>query len=522
MSDRSIQVAEGHPENVPVAAAEPLEARIDPAGGGLRARAARGTIINGAFQIGLAALELVKRFTVVAFLTAAEFGFWGLIVVALASLLWLKQIGIADKYIQQSDLDQETAFQKAFTLELLLSLLFWLLILLVLPIYALIYGRPEIILPGAVLSLSVLASAWSAPNWIWYRRMEFLKQRQLAAVNPVVTFVVTVPLAISGLGYWSLVVGAVVGSVAGAAASVRASPYRPGFRFDRFTLREYASFSWPLFILSASNLVIIQAAVIVGEATVGLAGVGVIGLAGVIARFGDQVNGIVTQTIYPAVCIVRERTDLLFEAFVKSNRLALMWGVTFGLGLTLFAPDLVEFVLGQKWNAAIPALQVFGGLVAVKQLGFNWTAFMRARNETRPLATNGVLAMVTFLAIGVPLMVTSGLTGYIVGFSAAAVVQLLLRTYHLRRLFHGFGMVRHAMRALLPSLPAVAAVLGMRALEVGDARSAVLAASELLLYLALTAGATAFLERNLLREVAGYLRKRPHAPAGQPAGPVAQ
>lgn len=521
MSDPKNAIAQGTPADVPVAAGEPVAERVDPRPDGLRGRTAHGTIINGLFQVGLVALELVKRFTVVAFLSAAEFGFWGLLVVALGSLLWLKQIGISDKYIQQADADQEHAFQKAFTLELLYTLIFWFLILLALPVYALIYGRVEIIVPGLVLSVAVLASVWSTPNWIWYRRMEFLKQRRLAAVSPVTTAAVTIPLAAAGMGIWALIVGAVLGNVAGGIVAVRACPYPLRLRFDRGTLREYASFSWPLVLLSGSNLVMVQTAVIVGEATVGLAGVGVIGLAGVIARFGDQVNTIVTTTIYPAVCAVRDRTELLFEAFVKSNRLALMWGVTFGLGLTLFASDLVHFVLGERWSPAIPALQVFGGLVAVKQLGFNWSAFMRARNETKPMAVNGVLGMVTFLAVGVPLMFTSGLDGYLVGFSASAVVQLLSRTYYLGRLFEGFGMVRHILRAFLPSVPAVATVLAVRAVEGAGERSLPLALAEAALYLLVTAGATALAERRLLREVAGYLRRSTAPPRGRPVAGVA-
>ena len=44
------------------------------------------------------------------------------ITTALIGLTWVKQVGVADKYIQQSEPDQELAFQKAFTIELCLSL----------------------------------------------------------------------------------------------------------------------------------------------------------------------------------------------------------------------------------------------------------------------------------------------------------------------------------------------------------------------------------------------------------------
>ena len=78
-----------------------------------------------------------------------------------------------------------------------------------------------------------------------------------------------------------------------------------------------------------------------GEATLGLAGAGAITLAAAIIQYTDRVDQIVTQTLYPAICAVARPHRVLFESFVKSNRLALMWGVPFGVGLALFAADLV-------------------------------------------------------------------------------------------------------------------------------------------------------------------------------------
>jgi hypothetical protein len=70
-------------------------------------------------------------------------------------------------------------------------------------------------------------------------------------------------------------------------------------------------------------------------------------------------------------------------------------------------------------------------------------------------------------------------------------------------------MARHAARAIAPTLPAAAAVLAVRALGGPDTLAATLA--EAALYVAATVAATWALERDLLREVAGYLR-RPAAP----------
>ena len=48
----------------------------------------------------------------------------------------------------------------------------------------------------------------------------------LQAIVPVVTFAVTVPLAVAGVGVWSLVIGPFVANATAAAAAVAVSPYR--------------------------------------------------------------------------------------------------------------------------------------------------------------------------------------------------------------------------------------------------------------------------------------------------------
>ena len=156
------------------------------------------------------------------------------------------QIGVNDKYIQQDAEDQEHAFQQAFTLQLALSLFFVALMVVMMPVYALAYGNWEILLPGWALALAMPASAFQAPLWTFYRRMDYLKQRRLQVIDPVLSIVVTLGLAAAGFGYWSFVIGTICGSWAAAVMAIRASPYKLALRYESGTVREYALFSGPL------------------------------------------------------------------------------------------------------------------------------------------------------------------------------------------------------------------------------------------------------------------------------------
>ena len=476
--------------------------------GSLRARAARGTIVNAAFTVALGALTLIKGFVLAAFLTRADYGVWGVITVSLSTLLFIKQAGIGDKYVAQDELDQEAAFQKAFTLELAITGVCVVLIAVATPLLVLVYDLPQLWAPAGVIALALLVSVYQAPLWVYYRRMEFVHQRALQAVDPVVGFVVSVALAIAGAGYWAFVGGLAAGACAASLVAAARSPFPLRLRYERGTVRSYSSFSGPLLVAGAAGFVMAWSAVLAAKLDLGVAAVGVITLASTISSFTDRVDTLVTGALYPAICAVKDRADILYESLVKSNRLALMWAVPFGVGVTLFSSDLVRFVLGERWRSAVVVLQVYGVTAAVNHVGFNWTAYFRALGRTRPIATETVAATAVFLAAGIPLLLAFGLPGFAAGIAVQAAAALVMRAYWLQRLFPGFDFLRHAARAFLPTVPAVAVVLAARLLE-SRTRSLAMALGELIAYLLVTAAATLWLESGLLHEAAAQAVERP-------------
>ena len=167
-------------------------------------------------------------------------GLYGIVTATAMTIMALKRVGIDEAFVQQSEAGQEEEFQRRVLARA---------------------GRVGGILAGdrgrrarswrsctartscSALTLAAaympVAFALQAPTWIFFRRMDFLRQRLLQAIVPVVTFVVTVPLALAGVGVWSLVIGPAVGNAAAAGAAIAVSPYRLELRFDRAAARRY-------------------------------------------------------------------------------------------------------------------------------------------------------------------------------------------------------------------------------------------------------------------------------------------
>lgn len=469
---------------------------------GLRERTARGGVINSVFLLGLELLRLVRGFVIAGVIAVAEFGLYGILGAFHGVLARLKQVGIGDKFVQQTGPDQERAFQEALTLEIGVNLILSVLICALGPVLALTFDEPRLIPLSFALATVPPAMALQASLWVFYRRMDFLRQRLLQSVDPIVGFGVAVTLAIAGMGVWSIVLGIIAGVWSTALSAVLACPYRLRLRWNPRTARTYASFSWPLLVAASAPLVIAPSTALVGFQAVGMAGVGAITLATSLVQYTNRADQIITGTIYPAICAIQDRPDRLVEVYEKTNRIVLVWALPVGAFLLLFSPELLPGLLGEKWEPAAPLVQAFGMVAAINQISYNWTAFYRARSETRPIAVYAGVGVVLHLAIVLPALALWELDGLAVSIVLTTALTMGVRLRYAARLFPGVGLRPIAGRGLAITAFAMAAALGAGALGVEA-----LAVRIGVFFVALAAVAWV-LEGALLRELVGYLRRR--------------
>src|SRR3954469_23299666 len=224
--------------------------------GELRRRTVRGAAITAVFIVGIDAIVAAQGLVVTRLLGPKTIGLYGLVAVTVTTVLTLKRVGIDEAFVQQETDDPQTELQHAFTLELALSAALALGIAVLAPILAVAYGEHQLLWLLLASAYLPLAFALLAPLWIFFRRMDYARQRSLQVIQPVVAIAVTLPLAATGFGVWSLVVGPAAGFLAAIAVSLRVSPYPLALRFDRAVARRYVRFSgWVLVALLAAMAV---------------------------------------------------------------------------------------------------------------------------------------------------------------------------------------------------------------------------------------------------------------------------
>jgi O-antigen/teichoic acid export membrane protein len=474
----------------------------------LRRRTLRGVVIAGAFIVLIDVLVLTQGLIVTRVLGPRLIGVYGIASTFVLSLIALKRVGVDEAFVAQEEPDQEREFQIAFTLDLVLAGICALSICALAPLVGVLWRNERLVGLTAALAYLPLALALQAPMWVFFRRMDFARQRSLQAVQPAVAIAITVPLVLAGIGVWGIVIGQALGYAVAVVAGIRISPYRLRLRFDRAAARRYVGFSAPIFVTAVAALLIAQGQTLAFNLHGGLAAAGFLTLALLLTRYVDRADQVVTASIYPAICAIKGQTHRLEELFVKSNRATLLWVLPFSGALILFAPDVQRLLLGPRWHPAVVLVQGLAIATALAQLGFNWFAFYRAHGNNRPVAVEACIGTVMFLVLAIPGLLLAGTVGFVVGRIVGVAVVAGVRRHYVRRLLPGVRYAAIVRPALLPLGAAAAAVLVVRFAAWGDGRPLVQSALEFALFVVVYVIAITRSERRLMSELLGGLRGR--------------
>jgi len=467
--------------------------------GDMRRAAGRGLIVNLGFDFALQALVLVQTLLVSRLLGPGRMGLLTLAFVAVGAGQSLREFGSHEKLVQEREIDLPLAYSVAFTLEMLFSTAVFLLIAGLSPLVAFLYHRPALVPMICVLGLTIYTTAFlNLPSALYLRELEYRRRNIITSIGPAVNFTVTVTLALAGAGVWSPIAGAVAALVASGGVIAWAAPLRPRIRLNRAITQRFIRYGWPLWIAGVLGIATAWGGTAVISAVMGISALGYFALSQALAQRAFRLDSLIGQTIFPALCRAPEDLEGQRRAFTVTNRITVMWAGPIGFGLAIFAPDLVRFILGSKWEPAVALFVAQGFAVAVGSVGYSWDVFFRARAETRPTLVISAIGTAWVFLILLPVVVLGGLKGAAWAIATMGPIAVFARQAMMRRLFPGLNLFLNARREFLASGTAALLALGLR-WATGPPTTVVWFAGVVVLFVALSALMFLIVDRELLR-----------------------
>lgn len=310
---------------------------------------------------------------------------------AVGLALNVSNLGMVPALIQRNDA-KLTHYNTAWTVGVLRALLVTGGIAFSAPWIAAAFGEP-----GAenIIRALALRPLFEALASIQVARLtRDLRFRALAGIRvpPAIIDLFLASLLAKSLGVWAMVVGSLSGSLAVIFLSYWVAPHRPRPGIDREAAGSLIRFGRWIFV---SGLLAVAGGALINlviSRSLGVAALGLFVLAGKLAFLPYQVaSDVVGSVAFPLYSKLQENREAVAEAFrgflVGMACLLLpVYAVIVGL-----APDVVEHVLGPRWQGTGPIIQVLAFVGALGLLGDAVEPLLKGLGYPRKIVAVGVV-----------------------------------------------------------------------------------------------------------------------------------
>lgn len=272
--------------------------------------------------------------------------------------------------------------------------------------------------------LVVLGASWTVGGLTnigivdFQRTLNFDKEFRFILARRLVGFVVTLSLAFVWRSYWALVAGTVASRLAGVVLSYGWHAYRP--RLTLSAVREIFSFSAWVFVDKVASFGNARAADFVLGRLHGPVELGVFRLGEEIGHLpGTELVAPLNRALLPGVAQKVGRGEPVQRLAMTATGAVALLLMPACLGINAIAEPLVGLMLGSKWMAAIPIVQIMALNSLFMALSANHRTSLYAVGEARLPGLISIVRLLLFLPS--VLLLTPELAA--VGLALAAVVS---------------------------------------------------------------------------------------------------
>jgi lipopolysaccharide exporter len=377
--------------------------------------------------IGLVSTVILARL-----LVPEDFG-----VVAMASLVIglidvLFDMGVNVTLIQNRNAQQED-YNAAWTLRLIQSTIAASLVLIVADPAASYFNDPRVTSVIRVLAVALVLSGCENIGTVTFqKKREFGVEFRFFFIRRVSGFAITLLGAWLLRSYWALVIGTLGGRLVGVALSYAMHPMRPRLSFSR--MKPMLSFStWNLLRGIAGYLnENLHRVVVGGRENTAVMGSYTLG-SDIAAMPSSELVAPLGRVLFPMFVEMADDPAKLKRGFLLALGVQTLVAVPAAAGLALVANELVQALLGEKWMAAVPFIQIMGAINIIIAIGSSGASMLLALGRARFIAVNAWASVLAFATLAVFAFPHAQAAGIATLRLAVASCSLLIFIYLVKR-----------------------------------------------------------------------------------------
>ncbi len=328
-------------------------------------QAATGAVWNYAAFLVSKGLLFVATLVLARLLSPAEFGLVGMALLVITLLDIVRDFGIGSALIYRQD-DGHSAANLSFFLSIGIGVILFSANFLLAPLAADFFktsGPSETATVASllqILGLSLLfSSLGSTHDALLQKSIDYRKRMVPEVGRTLIKGLLQVGLALAGFGVWSLVIGQVVGEACATLLLWIVMPWRPRLKFERKLVRPMLSYGTQLTMVGGLGTLLSDVDYLVIGGLLGEIALGLYTLAFRIPELLiKNLAQAVSTVAFPVAARLQSDMDALRSAYLKMQRYMLAILAPLGFGLYAITPALIHILFGDRWEPAIPVMQI--------------------------------------------------------------------------------------------------------------------------------------------------------------------
>jgi O-antigen/teichoic acid export membrane protein len=394
----------------------------DTASANLKSKSIRAGVITTIGQITKLVVQTGSTMVLARLLAPSDFGLIGMVTAVTGALMVIGDAGLSSATVQQEKITTQQ-LSTLFWINAGLGLLFALLLAGAAPLIVRFYHEPRLNWIIFGFAFGILASGCSAQHKAMLRReMRFKSLAWIEIVSMVASALAAMTLALFDFGYWSLVCLQVGSSIVTLLALLVAYPWVPGRPAWSTQIGGMLRFGGYLTGSNISNYLFRNAdSILIGR----FCGSGPLGLYSkaysLLLLPISQINSPISSVAVSSLSRLQGNPERMRRYFVAGYSIAVSLTVPTVAVTTIFAEEVILFMLGQQWVSAVPLFRLLApaALIGAVLNPFGWLFVATGRSD-RQFWIGLVWSLIT--VAGFAAGISFGPEGVAVGYSITSLL----------------------------------------------------------------------------------------------------
>lgn len=311
----------------------------------------------------------------------------------------------------QSEEELETCKNVAFSANLCISLILWGVIIILAEQMAIVVGNKGLGNVIIIASFSLPITSFSSIQMALYKKdLNYKTLFKVRMIEVLIPFIVTIPLAIIGFGYWALIIGILISNLTKAVILTVSSKYKYKINLDIKILKKMLSFSiWSLAETIGSWLTSYIGTFIIGSILtdyyVGLYKTTITTIDGIMAI----ITGATTSILFSYLSKIQDNDKDFKKVFLNFIQNVSMILIPMGVGIYIYKDFIIDILLGKQWSEAYAFAGIWGLMSSITLVCAQYS-YEVYRAKGKPKIS--VLVQILNLIVVIPVLLIGAKKGF--------------------------------------------------------------------------------------------------------------